>query len=263
MSLLGTCDYFYHYVPLASGYSPPCDPTGINIALFSSAYSPPTASVDLVWMWAPDTSTPYSEASFFTHFNWSPSSTTSTPTSGTYAGYNHHQNQLTFAGTGLISDIMGYYACTFVHRGASTTPEFDLSPAILLNTTAGAPCPTYDGFSFAEYFTPDICAESAQWATTTHSEAPTTFAGTTTTVETTQTTTFAIQTTVAITTFATTISVVAGSENDEKPSCCGLVTYLYIASAVIASTVVGVVAFIVRRTIKFMMIRKLRKIHVG
>ena len=232
-NLLGTCDYFYHYVPLASGYSPPCDPTGINIALFCSAYSPPTASVDLVWMWSPDTSTPYSEASFFTHFNWSPSSTTSTPTSGPYAGYNHHQNQLTFAGTGLISDIMGYYACTFVHRGASTTPEFDLSPAILLTTTAGAPCPTYDGFSFAEYFTPDICAETAQLLTTTQAETTTTTVITTTT---------------------------------ETELCCGLEVYLGMAAALVTVTcifVLGIVAFFVSRTINNIYRRKRRKIYVG
>lgn len=242
MSCPGSCDHFYHYVPRQAGHSPsPCDPAGINIMLRCSGYSPPSATVDLIWQWAPNTTAPYSNADFIAHFNWNPSSTVSTPPSGPYAGYNHHETDLTFVGTGVISDLMGYYACIFVHRGASTTPLFDYTPAIFIGTVAGVttPCPSFSTLGFTEFFTPDICAELAQ---------PTTTAQTTTT------------TTPPVTNGPTLATTIGANE------CCDLATYVGIAAALVTSVcicVLGSAAFFICRVINNVARRKQRKIYVG
>lgn len=240
--LTATCANFYHYVPLEAGYSPPCNPTGVNVELHCSGYSPTTRSTDLVWMWSPDAITPYTEATFFFHFNWNPSSSVSIPSSGPYAGFNYHETNLLFVSSGVTADIMGYYACIFVHRDGSTTPQFDFTPAILLNNTPGVttPCPAFSGLSFAEYFTPDICAERVETITT-----------------------IATQTTL---TFTTSITFETTTEIAGNKKCCGLAVYVGIASALVTSSVIcilGATAFFISKIIKSAEQRKRGKIYVG
>ena len=59
---------------------------------------------------------------------------------------------MTIALTGVQPDIMGYYACTFVHTSTATTPVFALTPSVLINGTLGitTPCPVNNFFPFTE-----------------------------------------------------------------------------------------------------------------
>ena len=140
---------------------------------------------------------------------------------------------------------MGYYACVFEHRDGSTTPQFDLTPAILLNATPGVitSCPAYSALSFAETFTLDICAESAELPTTTQSSSTTTEA----------------QTTQFVTTTVSTDTV-------EESGLGEAAVYIGIATALVTSTcicVIGAIAYFIARVVRRNEQRQLRKIHVG
>ena len=232
--ITGSCNYFYHYVPLEAGYSPPCDPTGVSgIMLHCSGYAPPSAAVDLIWMWSPDMITPFIEAEFLTN-NWSPSTSQSTPSSGPYAGYQYHETNLMFTSPGVTASNVGYYACIFIHRDTSTTPVFELTPALPLLTSPGVttPCPALSPFNFAEIFTPDICAEAADPTTTT---------------------------TEAMLTTETTTGVV-------ESECCELATYLGIAAALVTTVCIcalSSIVFLIGRAVKKMYRKRRRKIYVG
>ena len=116
-------------------------------------------------MFAPDLSTPYSQAHGFYHPSWVAPTTSYVVSSGSYAGYRYREGRLTIALTGVQLDIMGYYACTYVHRSTATTPVFALSPAMLLNATPGitTPYPVNNyNMAFAELIimSPERCAET-------------------------------------------------------------------------------------------------------
>ena len=101
--------HFYHYVPLEAGPSPPCDPTGVVVELFCNGFAPVTSSVDLIWMWTPQQSTPFTEVDIFSPNGWVQTSSSNLMTSGPYTGYDRIQSDLTF-GFGVTTNIMGYYA---------------------------------------------------------------------------------------------------------------------------------------------------------
>ena len=209
--------------------------------LYCNGYAPQSSSIGLAWNWAPDLSTPYTEV-FFAHMNWVESTQSSTPTSGPFAGYRHYQNTLTISGTGVISEIMGYYACTFVHRSAATTPVFEFTPAILLNATPGVttPCPEHSTFAFAEQLSPPICAEFVV--------ATTTPVPVTTTQE------------------ITTQPLTTTDSNFDENECCAPAVYIGIATALFTSIcicVIGSIAFLVAQVLHSVQKRKRRQLKVG
>lgn len=184
-------------------------------------------------MFTPDLSTPYSQAHGFFYPSWVASTSSHTVSSGTFAGYRFREARLTIALTGVQPDIMGYYACTYVHRSTATTPEFDLSPAVLLNATLGitTPCPDNNYLAFAEQMSPVLCAETM---VTTTPEPVTTTQSTTT-------------------------------DSDGK-KCCGHAAYIGVATALFTSIcicVVGATAFAISEVVHKVQKRRHRKLFVG
>ena len=162
-------------------------------------------------------------------------------TSGPFTGYRRRETRLAFALTGVQPDIMGYYTCTYEHRSAATTPQFDFSPAILINATPGVttPCPGNDYLEFAELMSPVLCAETV--VTTTPEPEPTTQ---------------------EISTQPTTTMV---SNSDEK-ACCGHAAYIGVATALFTSIcicVVGATAFTAYEVAHRVQKRRHRKLFVG
>ena len=240
--LLGTCTHFYEYVPLEAGYSPPCDPTGVNIVLYCTGYAPTTA-IDLIWMFTPDLNTPYTQAHGFFHSNWLASTSGHVVSSGPFAGLRSRASRLSIVLTGVQPDIMGYYACTYVHRSMATTPEFVLSPAVLLNATPGVttPCPANNYLAFAEQMSPVLCAEAV--VTTTPEPVTTTQEITTQTTNT------------------TTMDTVTDGKR-----CCGHAAYIGVATALFTSIcicVVGATAFAISEVVHRVQKKRHRKLFVG
>ena len=241
----GTCTHVYEYVPLEAGYSPPCDPTGVNIVLYCTGYAPTSSSIDLIWMFTPDLSTPYSQAHGIYHPNWVASTSSYVVSSGSYAGYRYREGRLRIALTGVQPDIMGYYACTYVHRSTATTPVFALSPAVLLNATPGitTPCPDYNFIAFAEQMSPELCAESVV----------------TTTPE-------PITTTQEITTQENYTTTEYQSTTSDGKKCCGHAAYIGVATALFTSVcicIIGASAFAISEVLHKMQKKRHRKLFVG
>ena len=127
---------------------------------------------------------------------------------------------------------MGYYACTYVHRSTATAPEFDLSPAILLNATPGitTPCPDNNYLAFTEQMLPVLCAETM------------------------------------ITTTPESVTTTESTTTDDGKRCCGHAAYIGVATALFTSIcicVVGTTAFTISEVVHKVQKRRHRKLFVG
>jgi hypothetical protein len=194
----------------------------------------------MIWQFTPDLSTPYSEAHGIFHPNWVASRSSYVVSSGPYTGYRYTECRLGIGLTGVQPDIMGYYACTYVHISTATTPEFALSPAVLLNATPGitTPCRANNFRDFSELMSPEICAETV--VTTTPEPVTTTQEITTTQSQ------------------STTVS--------DGKKCCGQATYIGVATALFTSIcicVLGATAFAISEVIHRIQKKRHRKLFVG
>jgi hypothetical protein len=152
----------------------------------------------------------------------------------------YREARLTIALTRVQPDIMGYYACTYVHRSTATTPKFALSPAVLLNATLGitTPCPANNFRAFSELMSPKICAETV--VTTTPEPVTTTQEITTTQSQ------------------STTVS--------DGKKCCGQAMYIGVATALftcICICVLGAAAFVIPEVLHRIQKRRHRKLFFG
>lgn len=143
----------------------------------------------------------------------------------------------------VTPDLMGYYACTFKHTSTATTPVFALTPPILINATPGitTPCPAHDYFPFAEFKSPEICAEAVV---------------TTTPVTTTQ----------EITTQDNYTTTESQSTVSDEKKCCGHAAYIGVAAALFTSIcicIVGASAFTISEVLNRIQKKRHRKLFVG
>ena len=204
-------------------------------------------------MFTPDLNTPYIEASFFTHNDWLQIQTSNIVIRGPYLGYMYKEGELRVGQSVVTPDLMGYYACTFKHTSTATTPVFALTPPILINATPGitTPCPVHNYFPFAEFMSPEICAEAVV---------------TTTPVTTTQGITTQEITTQEITTQDNYTTTESQSTVSDEKKCCGHAAYIGVAAALFTSIcicIVGASAFTISEVLNRIQKKRHRKLFIG